>query len=94
MDLDQFEEDQKKKEEEHLYRFIQGGKHFVLPPFGSLDRTLMEAADEDFEFMNAAFRLAMGEDQFAEWDELPLSLDGLNRLFKDWGDHSGMDTGK
>ena len=58
----------------------------------------METADDDVEFMTAALRLGfeevMGEDAFEKWDALPLSLDGLNRLFKDWGDHSGMDTGK
>lgn len=94
LNLDEFEDDQKKKEEEHLFRFIQGGREFVLPPFGNLDRSLMESGDDDFEFMTAAFRQGLGEDQFAAWDDLPLTLDGLNRLFKDWGDHSGMDVGK
>ena len=94
MNLDQFEEDLAKSEDEHLYRFTLGGTEFVIPPFGNLDRSLMETADDDFEFMTAAFRQAMGDDQFAKFDQLPLSLDGMNRLFKDWGDHSGMDTGK
>jgi hypothetical protein len=94
LDLDQFEQEQADKEKEHLYTFRLGGVEFTIPPFGSLDRSLMETADDDFEFMNAAFRLAMGDEQFAKWDEIPLSLDGMNRLFKDWGDHSGMDVGK
>jgi hypothetical protein len=38
--------------------------------------------------------MALGEDQFEVFDPMPLSLDGLNRLFKDWGEHSGMDVGK
>jgi hypothetical protein len=98
MDLDAYEEEQKQAQEEHLYRFIQGGIKFVLPPFGGLDRGLMETADDDVDFMTAALRLGMEEvmeeGSFERWDALPLSLDGLNRLFKDWGDHSGMDTGK
>lgn len=94
MDLDAYEEEQKQAEEEHLYRFIQGGIKFTLPPFGSLDRSLMETADDDVDFMTAALRLGMGEEEFVKWDDLPLSLDGLSRLFKDWGEHSGMDTGK
>jgi hypothetical protein len=98
LDLDAYEDEQKQKEEEHLYRWIQGGIKFVLPPFGSLDRSLMETADDDVEFMTAALRLGleqtMPEGSFEKWDDLPMSLDSLNRLFKDWGDHSGMDTGK
>jgi hypothetical protein len=98
MDLDQYEENQKAEAEDHLYRFIQGGITFTLPPFGTLDRSLMETADDDVDFMTAALKLGfetvMEDDAFEKWDALPLSLDGLNRLFKDWGDHSGMDTGK
>lgn len=94
LNLDEFEEEKLKEQEQHLYRFTLGGIEFVLPPFGNLDRSLMDTADDDVEFMTAAFKQGMGEDQFEKWDALPLSLDGLNRLFKDWGDHSGMDTGK
>jgi hypothetical protein len=94
LDLDQFEQEQADKEKEHLYTFKLGGVEFTIPPFGSLDRSLMDTADDDAEFMAAAFKMALGEDQFEVFDPMPLSLDGLNRLFKDWGEHSGMDVGK
>jgi len=94
LNLDDFAKEQEEKQAEHLYRFTLGGVDFVIPPFGDLDRKLMETADDDAEFMAAAFKMALGEDQFEIFDPMPLSLDGLNRLFKDWGDHSGMDTGK
>ena len=94
LDLDQFEKERLEGQADHLYRFTLGGTEFVIPPFGDLDRHLMETADDDFEFMMAAFQKGLGENQFEIFDELPLSLDGLQRLFKDWGDHSGIDVGK
>lgn len=98
LDLDAFEEGKLKERDEHLYRFIRGGEEFTLPPFGSLDRELMDTADDDVEFMMEAFKQGLvmisGEEAWDKFREMPLTLDGMNKLFGDWGDHSGMDTGK
>ncbi|GAA2618736.1 hypothetical protein SMC26_40295 [Actinomadura fulvescens] len=76
------------------FPFRLGGRVFALPHMRKLDRKMLLAADGgDVEAMNAAFRVGLGDD-FAAFDKLPLSLNGLNELFRRWLAHSGLAEGE
>ena len=74
--------------------FRLGGKPFTLPHLRKIDRRVVRAADEgDAAAMDAAFREGLGK-RFAEFDALPLSLHGLDALFRAWLKHSGLTPGE
>jgi hypothetical protein len=84
----------------HDYQFTLADRVWTMTPLGRLDRkdvrkisrmTKDEATDE-MDFIDEMLRLAMGEEQYAEFDELPLTQEGLQSLFEDWTDHSGIDV--
>lgn len=89
-----------KEAAKHDYHFVLGGREWTMTPMGRLDKKAMKrlaklAAGEEvdgIEYMDEVFKVAMGADQFAEFDELPLSMDGLQALFEDYQDHSGIEV--
>src|ERR1044072_6839091 len=89
-----------KEGHKHDYQVILGGRTWTMTPMGRLDKKAMkrmakvaESGELDnTEYMDLIFQEAMGEEQFAEFDELPLSMDGLQRLFEDYQDHSGIEV--
>lgn len=97
-DLDAVEAEASSKD----YTFTLGGHNFVMPALGRLDRKaikklgkLTASGDMDnLEFIDETLRLALGDKEFAAFDELPLSQAGLQALFDDWSKHSGIDVGE
>lgn len=97
-DLDALEKEAADKN----YRFTLAGHEFVMPALGRLDRKAVKklgklaAAGEldNLEFIDETLRLAMGDEEFAVFDELPLSQAGVQALFEDWSDHSGVEAGE
>jgi hypothetical protein len=94
-DLDALETEASGKD----YRFTLGGHEFVMPALARLDRKAVKKlrglADKDnLEFIDETLRLALGDEAFAIFDELPLSTAGVQSLFEDWSNHSGIDTGE
>jgi hypothetical protein len=95
-DLDAVEREASGKE----YHFTLGGNDFVMPALGRLDRKAIKrlgklAASgeiDNLEFIDETLALALGPDQFAKFDELPLSQAGVQALFEDWSTHSGVDV--
>lgn len=89
-----------KEASKHDYRFTLGGRDFSMPPLGRLDRkdlkkiAKMTGAGEidEADYIDEMLKLALGEERFAEFDELPLSQDGVQQLFEDWTDHSGIEV--
>lgn len=96
-DLDALEAEAKAKAQvaSKNFRFTLGGTEFVLPPFGTLDRKVLTSMDpNDPESIMSAFKAAMSEEDYKKFDELDLSIEGLNALESEWSDHSGMTPGE
>jgi len=84
----------------HDYQFVLADRVWTMTPLGRLDRkdvkkisrmTKDESTDE-MDFIDEMLRLAMGEEQYLEFDQLPLTQAGMQSLFEDWTDHSGIDV--
>lgn len=91
-DLDAREKEiQDKGESQDKFRFTYKGREYALQPFGTLDRIVIrKAVDGDQE---SAFKEAMTDDEWREFREHPLSIDGMNDLAEEWAEHSGIDLG-
>lgn len=75
------------------FRFRLNGKEWELPHFSSLDRHIMDAADDPAGLAALALQLALGE-RWAEFDAAPVSLRQLNALFERWAAHAGITLGE
>ena len=76
------------------FPFKLKGRVFTLPHLAGLDRKILSAVDEgDAAAMTAALREGLGS-RYAEFDRLPLSLDGVKQLFEEWMRHSGLAVGE
>lgn len=81
------------------FRFILGDREWVMTPLGRLERKaakkiarMSNAGDgAELEFIDEMFKLAMGEEQFAEFDQLPLSQASAELLFETWSENSGIE---
>lgn len=94
-DLDALEKEALAEKETKPFRFVLGGKEWSLPPFGTLDRKAITGVSEDDpESMMSAFREALSEEKYREFDKLPLTIDGLNKLQEAWAEHSGISPGE
>jgi hypothetical protein len=96
-DLDVLEREASKSD----YRFILGGREWRMTPMGRLDRKVMRRlaklakdGNDNSEYMDELLKAAMGEEQFAEFNEIPLSMEALNALVEDWTAHSGIELGE
>lgn len=85
------------------FEFTLGDRVWHMTPLGRFDKKLVrriarqanEAGDTDeVEYMDQMLKAAMGEEQFAEFDELPLTMEGLTALFEAWTEHSGLTPGE
>lgn len=86
------------------YRFTLCDREFTMPALGRLDRKAVKRlakqiesegdGGRNLEYIELMLAEGMGAEQWAEFDELPLSQDGLMQLFEDWSDHSGIETGE
>lgn len=94
-DLDTLEKEARSQGSDKNFRFTLGGREWTLPPFGRLDRKVLTSLDpEDPESMMAMFKKAMTEEAYEEFNELELSIDGLNALEEAWAEHSGVTPGE
>jgi len=94
-DLDGLEKEALSDQDNKLFKFVLGGKEFSLPPFGSLDRKVITSVNEDEpESMMSAFKEGLTEEEYKEFDNLPLTIDGLNKLQEAWAEHSGISPGE
>ena len=76
------------------FPFRLKGRVFTLPHMAGLDRKILSAVDEgDAAAMIAALQEGLGN-RYAEFDRLPLSLDGTKQLFEAWMRHSGLAAGE
>lgn len=91
----QFDLDTLEAERRHeTFTFTFGGREFTLPHMRDIDRKLMRQVDEGSHWAaEEALKIGLGE-QYDAFEELPLSLFGLNELFKAWLEHSGMREGE
>lgn len=100
-DLDAMEKEASK----HDYRFTLAGRDWTMTPLGRLDRKAIkrlarelkdtdENDTENLRYVELMLAEGMGADQWAEFDELPLSQSGLMALFEDWSEHSGIEAGE
>lgn len=93
-DLDAIE----KEGSDKAFHFTLDGRDFSMTPLGRIDRkkvkkirTATEDASE-VESMEMMLQVALGDDQWAKFDELPLSMEGLKELFQAWTEHSGIEV--
>lgn len=96
-DLDALARERSKKN----YRFTYGGRDWTLVPVGRIPKKAMKrmakmAAEgqDNLEYMDEMLRAGMGNEQFAEFDELDIAMEDLENLFEDWSDHSGIEPGE
>lgn len=88
------------------FEFTLGDRVWSMTPLGRFDKKLVkrlakEAAEataegetDEIEYMDKMLRAAMGDEQFAEFDQLPLTMGGLTALFEAWTEHSGVNPGE
>lgn len=89
-DLDAVEAEVKREP----FVFTLGGRQWTLPHMEDMDRQIIHHIDQgNQKLAREAIRLGLGEDVYAEFDELPLSLGGVDKLFEAWMRHSGMASG-
>lgn len=93
-DLDAVEREASDK----TFRFTLGGREWSMKPLGRIDRKQVKqiakatADATEAESIEAMLRAGLGDEQWEEFDELPLSIDGLKALFEQWSDHSGIEA--
>lgn len=93
--LDALENEARNTNKEQYFRFTLGGREWALPPLGTLDRKTITSVDgEDPESMMKAFKVGLGDADYAAFDELDLTIDGLTLLNDAWAEHSGITVGE
>jgi len=76
------------------FRFIYGGREWSIPLVEDIDKRLLDRmAEAPDAVAREAFQLAFG-DEWAEFDQLPMSLRTLNALLEEWSRHSGLELGE
>lgn len=90
LDLDAFERDHR---HEPFY-FRLGGRWFQLPHMRDVDRKVLRDAVGDTDAAENAIRRALGEQDYKQFDAIPLSTGGYDELFRQWLEHSGMKPGE
>lgn len=94
-DLDALEKEAKDEGDLKKFKFTLGGRDWALPPFGNLNRKALTDMDpNDPGSMMLMFKKAMSEEDYKEFNELELSIDGLNALEAAWTEHSGISVGE
>src|SRR5688572_15674793 len=84
-DLDALEKEALASASDKNFRFLLGGKEFSLPPFGTIDRKVLTSmSPDDPESMMNVFKAGLSDEDFAEFDALDLSIDGLTALEEAW----------
>lgn len=78
------------------FRVHFGGRRFTLAHIEDLDAwKVAEAADAgDIQMVLESLRLAMGDDDFAEFRKVHLPQYKLKALFKAYRDHCGQESGE
>ncbi|HEY5987002.1 MAG TPA: hypothetical protein VIV12_11600 [Streptosporangiaceae bacterium] len=82
------------------FTFKLGGVEFVMPALSRLDRKAVKRVAKEtsgkgeIDSIDAMLRIALGDEQWEKFDELPLTLAGVKDLFEAWSDHSGIDVGE
>lgn len=89
--------------DKHAYQFeLPAGRIWTMTAMSRLSKKKMrriaklgDGEDADnFDYMDEMLKAGMGEEQFAEFDELDLPMDAMEALFEDWSDHSGIEPGE
>lgn len=85
------------------YQFTYGGRTWTLVPVTRLPKKAMkrmaalakqDGEQDNVEYMDQMLQAAMGEEQFAEFDQLDIAMEDIEDLFNDWSDHSGIEPGE
>ena len=94
-DLDTIEKEALEEGNAKKFKFTLGGRDWALPPFGTINRKALTNMDpNDPASMMLMFKIAMGDEDFKDFNELELSIDGLNALEAAWTEHSGISAGE
>lgn len=92
-----------KEGSKHDFRFILAGRTWTMTAMGRLSKkklkkiAAMKGREEDannFDEMDEMLKAGMGDEQFAEFDELDLPMDAVEALFEEWSEHSGIEPGE
>jgi hypothetical protein len=76
------------------FTFSLGGKEFSLPHQTDVDKNFLAVADsEGGAAVLESLKIALG-DQWAAFDAIALSVDGVDMLFREWNKHSGVESGE
>jgi len=93
-----------KEGDKHDYRFTLAGRDWTMKAMSRLSKKKMKQiakmgdADgpdaDNFDYMDEMLKAAMGDEQFAEFDEIDIPMDVVEDLFDDWSEHSGIEPGE
>lgn len=77
------------------FTFKFGGQEFTLPHQKDVDKTTLLVADgEGGSAILDSLRIALGNEQWGRFDAIPLSIDGVNKIYAAWNEHSGVTSGE
>lgn len=94
-DLDALEKEAQEEGNAKKFKFTLGGREWSLPPFGTLNRKALTNMDpNDPASMMIMFKEGLSDEDYKEFNELELSIDGLNALEAAWTEHSGITSGE
>ena len=74
------------------FTFTAGGREFVLPHMKDVPKAALDAPD-GLPGILASLKIALGG-QWRVFDKVPLTVDGINKLYEAWSKHSGVEPGE
>lgn len=76
------------------FTFKLGGKEFTLPHQKDVDKSSLVLADGNpGQYAMDSLRIALG-DQWDAFDEIALSVSGVDKLYAAWNEHCGVEAGE
>ena len=85
-----------KESDGKAFRFTLGDRVWTMTALGRLDRKVLKRiageTESEIDSIESMLRAGLGDDQWEDFDELPLSVEGVKELFKAWTDHSGIEA--
>ena len=87
-----------KEASKQSFRFTLGGRDWTMVPLSRFDRKQVKKIAKETEgaaevdSIESMLRAGLGDEQWEEFDELPLSMEGMKQLFEAWTDHSGIEV--
>lgn len=74
------------------FKFTIDGREFVLPHMKDVPKAALDAPD-GLPGILASLKIALGG-QWRAFDKVPLTIDGINKLYDEWSKHSGVEPGE